>query len=269
MRLHRFVVAAAMVPLVLLGAPMARAAPDATGVTVALGPSRQVALGATFDVYLDVTQAGSGFNGFDAVIGYDPAALTLVSQEEGPYMTGACGNTFAVFRPGAGTDTITDVLLCGGVSLPGPGRLCHLRFQAGTTSQVTKVRFLPGLRFYNGGLYVNPVTSTDASIGVGVSLDVEPPAAALRLTLRAAPNPSRGAVLFTVESGVAGPETLTVLDVQGRTARRFAGDRVAPGMHTIAWDGRNEAGAKLAPGTYLARLEVAGRTVWSRVTLIH
>jgi hypothetical protein len=269
MRLRRFVVVAAMVPLVLLGAPKARAAPDATGVTVALGPSRQVALGATFDVYIEVTQAGSGFNGFDAVIGYDPAVLTLVSHEEGSYMTGACGNTFAVFHAGTSTDTITDVLLCGGVSLPGPGQLYRLRFQAGMTAQVTRIRFLSGLRFYNGGLYVNPVTSSDASIGVGVPLGVEPPAAAQRLTLQAAPNPSRGAVTFTVESNGAGPETLTVLDVQGRTVRRFAGDRVAPGMHTIAWDGRNEAGAKLAPGTYLARLQVASRTVWSRVTLIH
>ena len=154
MRLHRCLTAAVMAPLLLVGVLTAHASPAAPGVTVALLPTQQVAPGATFDVYIQVTQAGSVFNGFDAVIGYDPAALTFVpgSNEEGPYMTGACGNTFHVFRAGAGRDTITDVLLCAGVSLPGPGQLYKLRFQASMTPQVTEVRFLPGLQFYNAGL---------------------------------------------------------------------------------------------------------------------
>ena len=272
MRLHRCMTAAVMAPLLLVGVLAAHASTDAQGVTVALLPTQQVAPGATFDVYIQVTQAGSVFNGFDAVIDYDPAALTFVpgSNQEGSYMIGACGNTFHVFHAGAGRDTITDVLLCAGVSLPGPGQLYHLRFQASMTPQVTEVRFLPGsTKFYNAGLYVNPVNSSNALIGIGMAAGVEPPGPPLRLLLRAAPNPSRGTLMFTVESGRAGPETLTVLDVLGRTVRRFAESRTAPGLHTIAWDGRNEAGAKVPPGMYLARLEVAGRTVWTRVTMLH
>jgi hypothetical protein len=113
------------------------------------------------------------------------------------------------------------------------------------------------------------VNASNVLIGVGMAVGVEPPGPPQRLSLRAAPNPSPGSMVFTVESGRAGPETLTVLDVLGRTVRRFAESRTAPGVHTIAWDGRNEAGAKLPPGMYLARLEVAGRTVWTRVTLLH
>ena len=199
MGLHRCTTAAVMASLLLVGSLTAHASPEAQGVTVALLPSQQVAPGATFDLYIQVTQAGSSFNGFDAVIGYDPAALTFVpgSNEEGSYMTGACGNTFHVFQAGAATDTITDVLLCNGVSLPGPGRLYHLRFQASMTVQVTEVRFLPGLQFYNAGLYVNPVTSSNVLIGIGMPVSVEPPGKPSRLLAAAAPNPSPG----TLRSG--------------------------------------------------------------------
>ena len=132
---HRSCVVAAVTFLSLVGGmPVGHAAPVAQGVTVALTPTQQVVPGATFDVYLDVTEAGSAFNGFDAYIGYDPAALTYVpgSNQEGSYMLDppACGNTFHVFKAGVGVDTISDVLMCGGVSLPGPGRLYRLRFQA-------------------------------------------------------------------------------------------------------------------------------------------
>ena len=60
-----------------------------------------------------------------------------------------------------------------------------------------------------------------------------------------------------------------MVDVTGRTVvRRFTESSAAPGVRTIAWDGRDEAGVKLPPGMYLARAKIASRTVWSRVTLI-
>ncbi len=262
-------IAAAMLVLALVGGvPLANAATTGEGVTVALTPTQQVALGATFDVYIDVTEAGALFNAFDAIIGYDPAALTYVSHQEGSYMTNACGNTFQNFKPGVGVDTIGDALMCAGVSLPGPGRIYQLRFQASATPQVTRIRFLPGLHFYRAGVYVTPVNSTDAYIGIGMPVDVPPAGSPTQLTLAAAPNPSHGALVFTVTTSRAGPETLTVFDVQGRAVRRFTGRQTEPGTHTVAWDGRDDAGVMLGPGVYHARLEIAGHAVWRRVTLI-
>src|SRR5438445_13890395 len=61
---------------VLAGGPVTAVA---QGVKVALLPATQtVAPGAEFDLSMEVTVAGSAFNGFDAYIGYDPAALTLI-----------------------------------------------------------------------------------------------------------------------------------------------------------------------------------------------
>jgi hypothetical protein len=254
------------------GMSAGRAAPAAVGVTVALIPTQQVVPGAMFDVYLDATEAGLSFNGFDAFIGFDPAALTFVSgsNQEGSYMTNACGNTFHAFKASAGVLTISDVLMCGGVSLSGPGRLYRVRFQASMTPQRTLVEFLPGLQFYNAGLYVNPANTTRAAIGIGMSpvVGVEPTGPPTRLSLAAAPNPSAGTLTFRVESNQAGAETLSVFDLQGRVVRRLAERRTEPGVHSLAWDGRDEAGAKLSPGVYLARLEVAGKAVWTRVTMI-
>jgi len=277
MRTQQFVWAVRVTVALLAGVLVAPAVAGTLGVTVTLGPSQQVAPGAVLDLYMQVTRAGDGFNGFDAVIGYDPAALTLVPLEplwlqEGTYLTAAaCGGTFHRFSQGVSTDSITDVILCSGVSLPGPGQVYHLRFRAATTPQVTSVQFLSGTEFFNAGLYVTPLYTTNAVIGIGMAppVDVGPDGPLQGLSLKAAPNPSSGGMAFTIQCDRAGPETLTVFDVQGRVVRRFAQDREAPGVHTVIWDGRNDAQARLSPGAYLVRLEVAGRAAWSRVTLLH
>jgi hypothetical protein len=229
----------------------------------------QVTPGSTFDVYVEVTQAGSPFDGFDAVVGFDPAALTPGAHAETPYMTGVCGNTFPRYTQLADRDSFTDVLICGGPSLTGPGQIYHLQFVASSTPQQTTLHFLPGTRFYKAGIYVNPVTMSDAYLGIGMPpAGVEPSMGPLQLSLRAAPNPTRGGLVFTVESGRTGPETLTVFDVQGRIVRRLGQATAAAGVHAIPWDGRSEAGVKLSPGMYLVKLEVAGRSVWSRITML-
>ena len=159
-----------------LGAPGANGAP---GVKVALLPAAQtVAPGAEFVLSLQVTRAGAPFNAFDAIVGYDPAALTLVPQtpialQEGAYFGAACGTHFHRFQPGADRDTITDVLLCAATSVTGPGEIYRLRFRASNTAQLTTVRCLPGLQFYNAGLFANPDSSSDAIVGIGVPATAE------------------------------------------------------------------------------------------------
>ncbi len=246
----------------------------AQGVHVALTPATsQVAPGAVFDLDLSITQAGSAINGFDAVIGYDPAALTLIplsptSLQQGTLMTGACGNLFHRFVQEPGRLTIADVMLCAGVSVTGPGQIYRLRFQASNTPQVTQVQFLPGLQFYNAGLFVNPAFSTDATIGIGVTLGASPPARAERLGLRVAPNPARSGTSFVVEADRAGPLRISVVDIRGRLVRRFEDSLVTAGTRTLVWDGRDSAGRLLAAGVYLVTLEAGGRSVSSRVSLV-
>lgn len=246
------------------------AASAPAAVTVAVLPASQtVAPGAEFDLTIEVTQSGSAFNAFDAYIGYDPAALTLVSHLEGPYFTAACGSRYYTVKSGADRDTITDVLLCANTSVTGPGVIYRYHFRASNTPQVTTVRFLPGLQFYNAGLFVNPAISSDATIGIGTSAGVEPGPRVDRVRLSAAPNPARGATAFTITAPHSGMQCLTVTDLQGRLVRTLAKGEFPAGTHSVSWDGRDESGARVAPGVYLGALRIPGQTLNARITRLN
>jgi len=263
------------VRLLALSLSMWAATAHAQSVSVALTPAAQlVDPGSVFELSITIQEAGLAFNGFDAVIGYDPAALTFLplsptSLQQGELMTGACSNTFHLFQAGAATDTITDVLLCNGVSVTGPGRIYRLRFRASNTPQVTEVHFLPGLQFYNDGLYVTPVSSSDAQIGIGMGLVDVGATPERKLELRIAPNPSPGGgTSFTIESDRAGVQQLAAYDLRGRLVRHFEDTTGSAGVRLVHWDGRDDSGHVLPPGVYLVSLRLEGRSVSRRVSIL-
>ena len=247
---------------------------SAQGVHVALLPATQeVATDAEFTLELWVTQPGSGFNGFDTVIAYNPADLTFIpasptSNQQGSYMTGACGNTFHLFHAGGDSLAITDVLLCSGVSLPGPGQIYKLRFKAASTPRVTQV-LIRSIQFYNAGLFVNPAFPSDATVRIGFTVGVDPgavPGATLRLS--AAPNPFRDSVGFTIDSPAAGLQTLAVRDVAGRAVRHLGTAEVPAGSRLVTWDGRDDRGQAAPAGSYWLALRAGTRTASRLVTLL-
>lgn len=226
------------------------------GVDVAILPTGQtVTPGSTFTLQLQVTDSGAFFNGFDAVVTYDPAALTFnptapTSQQQGAYLLDACGNTFHVFNSDADSLSITNVLLCSGVSLGGPGTIYTLSFTASATPQTTHVRFR-SIRFYESGLFVSPVHETDASIGIGVTVGVDPPGISPHaLQLRAHPNPFRASTSIQITSPLDGTQRITVRDIQGRQVRRLQEGRFVSGTRRVQWDGRDDAGRPLPAGVY-------------------
>jgi flagellar hook capping protein FlgD len=261
---------------VTLALSLAASVPAArAGVTTALLPATQtVAPGSEFDLYITITPAGSAFNAFDAVIGFDPAALTLLqlsplSLQEGALMTSACSSTFHRFTPGSDRVTIADVLLCDGQSVTGPGQIYRLHFRAANTPQSTTVRFLPGLHFYDAGLYVTPVTSSDASVGIGVMVGVgDAAAAAPGLRILALPNPAHTAATLRVEADRAGPQEVRVLDALGRVVRRIERGSFAAGPREIAWNRRSDAGRRLPSGLYTVEVTSGAQSARARLVLL-
>jgi hypothetical protein len=227
--------------------------------------------GTEFDVNLQITRAGQCFNTFDATIAWDTNALTFLqlsplSQQEGSLMKNACSNRFHMFTAGSGTADITDGLLCNLVFVSGPGQAYRLHFRASNTPQVTYVRLL-GLHFFEAGIYYRSPDSTDAVVGIGVTIGVgDPPPA--RLALAVTPNPARGELRFAVEADRPGTQRLSVRDVQGRLVARLADGWFPAGPRTVAWDGHDAAGRRLSPGVYLVTLEVAGGSTSRRVALL-
>jgi len=246
----------------------------ASGVTAAILPdSVFVSPGSEFTLELRVTEPDSFFNAYDAVISYDPAVLTFLqasplSLQEGDYMKAACANRWNYFTSAGDSLVISHVLLCAGLSVAGPGQLYKLRFRASVAPQWTWVH-IRHIQFYKAGRFVNPAHPSDAAIALGVPVGVPGPGpapGASRVTV--APNPCRSAATIVVETAAAGEQRVVVCDVQGRAVRHLDHRTSAPGTRRIAWDGRDDAGVRLAPGVYRVLLESPGRTTGARVVLL-
>lgn len=245
------------------------------GIHLAIIPETiNVQPGEIFDVELTITEEGSAFNGYDAVVGFDPAVLTFLqrpqSEQEGPLMTEACSNRFHIFEvlPAGDALSLSHVLLCAGVSLTGPGVVYRLRFQAGESNTTTAISLLEGTTFFLAGMAVSPVITEDAVVEVGDVSAVLPERPASQFALRAAPNPFNPmtAISFTLpESGWA---HLSVFNANGFRVKRLLDEYVGPGRQEYFWDGRDEYGRIVGSGVYLLRLDVAGQREIRSVTLI-
>lgn len=263
----------------LLAALLAAAAfPAAAGVQIAVQPPVQnVSPGAEFDMTLGVPFAGSGFNAFSATVTYDTTALTfmpaaMIATQQGCLMTGACsaacGSTFHRFEAPHDSLVISNSLLCNQISLTGPGTLYKLHFKAKNVTTTTWIR-LQSSSFLNAGLFVTPVTTADAHIGIGITLDagsLPPPAAGL--SVRAEPNPSRGRMAFAIESDRDGARGIEIYDLAGRLVRRLEDPRGTAGPSRMAWDGADESGARVRPGIYLVTVRAANRVARSRFAIV-
>jgi hypothetical protein len=257
--------------------PHATAGARAQGVSAALTPATQtVAPGSEFDVDVTVTQAGAPFNGFELVVGYDPAALTFLpasplSLQQGCLMTGACssacGATFHLFSAAGDSLVANDGLLCDQMSLMGPGQVYRFHFQAATTPQVTALS-IRHAEFYDAGLFVTPVTAAGCIVGIGVVLDAGTPPGGPGLAIRAQPNPCRGRVQLTIAADGAAEPDLRVVDVLGRTIRRLPAGRTGAGARRVEWDGRTDSGERAPAGVYVVRLAAGARVRQTRVTLL-
>lgn len=89
------------------------------------------------------------------------------------------------------------------------------------------------------------------------------------------PNPAHGTVALSFATPEAGPITLEILDVQGRTirARHETLARAASGVPYATrfawnWDLRDGAGRRVAPGLYLIRLATTHEAVTRRVVVL-
>jgi len=96
---------------------------------------------------------------------------------------------------------------------------------------------------------------------LGPPLGVGPPEA-----LAARGQPSRLPVEFDWSARAGAEKTLEVFDLAGRRVRRFALP-AAEVRGRLAWDGRDEAGQRVAAGLFFARLTSGGRRVAARVVV--
>ena len=127
-----------------------------------------------------------------------------------------------------------------------PGGRAHVVLQASATNEAGTA--IIGDRGTSPGNLLRRIAYLERPIA-GTIVAVAPPShAPERSPLRAAPNPARGSVWFSL---AAGGGTVEILGVDGRRIARVALPPGAPAR----WDGRDERGRAAPGGLYLARLE--------------
>jgi hypothetical protein len=105
----------------------------------------------------------------------------------------------------------------------------------------------------------------------GAVAGVEDGAVRVFALLPNAPNPFSASTLVRFSLSSKSPADLKVFDVRGRLVRTLVsadGVPLDPGMHVLAWDGRDNSGARVASGVYFARLVSAGRSATMKMTLL-
>lgn len=256
--------------LFLAGLVWCCASAAAAAVDVALVPSASSApLGADVWVTLRVTQAGSLFNGYSAVIDFDPAALAFVPEpsQEGTYMLSACGSTFHTFDAQSGRLTIQHYLFCSGLSLSGPGNLYLLHFRTTGSGGATTVSFSQ-LRFYNAGHPVAVGSMVNATIQIEGPTDTGIDVAARWSPLGVTPNPFIEKTSIRFQTERPGMDVrVTILDVRGRHVRTLTARADALGRGTATWDGFDDAKRHVAAGAYLASLRTPTGVQTRRIVL--
>lgn len=244
-------------------------------VTVAVTPGTATVLPNTFfDVLLEIPTAGSAFNGFSVVLSYNPAVLTFVPStplnlQEGCLMNGgcsaACGSTLHDFRAAGDSLVVNDYLFCNLVAISGPGQLYKLRFLTKPAPNTTSIS-IRRATFYNAGVLVTPVNSSNATVTIPANTGVGD-GAAVTHSLRVEPNPAHGRLQLVLDEAGSGSAEADILDLQGRLVRSLGTVNAGPRAR-VDWDGTDRDGRAAPGGLYLARIVRAGKVQTSRFILL-
>jgi len=91
--------------------------------------------------------------------------------------------------------------------------------------------------------------------------------------LQNAPNPFRAGttrIVYRVPEGDTYRHVrVQIFDLQGRLVRSLRDGEQPPGQYEAAWDGRDDAGQKVASGIYPYRLQVSGETLTRKMVVIN
>jgi hypothetical protein len=162
---------------------------------------------------------------------------------------------FEMFTPGDHTNA------AGIYQLVVPAGAYDFRFKLGASHAVPDSTFVTGVT-------VAPGAVVDAVIGQNLSSvgDQVPAGRSTALTL--SPNPFNPSTVIAFDQARPGAARLTIHSAAGRRVRELvAGDRPA-GRHEIRWDGRDNAGRRLASGVYLVIFDAPGQVAGAKAILV-
>jgi hypothetical protein len=134
-------------------------------------------------------------------------------------------------------------------------------------TQVGTLTFLvpnsaPNQLFYQCGVH----STMGGTINITGTVGVEPTPSVAWLG-RAIPNPVTDGASFRLGLPRDAKVDVMLFDARGRKVSTLWNGLMTAGEHSIAWDGRTEAGRQAASGAYFYRLRVEGRTLTGRLVV--
>jgi hypothetical protein len=82
------------------------------------------------------------------------------------------------------------------------------------------------------------------------------------------PNPFNPTTTFEFTLEAAGPVNMAVYDLAGHKIRTLVDESMAPGTHSVTWDGRDDAGIRMSAGVYFYRLTAGSVTMTKKMMLM-
>ena len=103
--------------------------------------------------------------------------------------------------------------------------------------------------------------------GLLLTTDAPAPTAAGVQLEQNVPNPFAGTTRINYTLATSGRVTIGIFDVAGRRVRSFELGAMPAGSHTLIWNGADDGGGSMAPGTYFYRASLDGDVVSRSMTL--
>lgn len=82
------------------------------------------------------------------------------------------------------------------------------------------------------------------------------------------PNPFNPSTALEFRLGAEATVHLAIFDVRGQKIREFLRERLAPGVHTVVWDGKSETGNEVSSGVYFCQARAGSSVQTRRMALV-
>ncbi len=142
---------------------------------------------------------------------------------------------------------------------------------AGSPESLIVTNLVAGSGYYFALKTVDEATNWSGISNVAYST-IRTTAVRLPVALRLSPpwpNPAYGSAHWSYTLPEAGPMEIVAFDLAGRRVRRIASEWAAAGQGEANWNLRDDAGRAIAPGVYLVRATLGGRTTTHRLVVTH
>ena len=147
---------------------------------------------------------------------------------------------------------------------PGPPRTLLFQPQSGWSTAQAKIR---GRAYFTSGT----LDGFSGTFTISLPTAVEPvvTTTAPRFELgRNSPNPFNPSTTIAFAVDHPGRVTLRIYDARGSVVKTLVNDRLNTGAYRSRWDGTSDHGSRLASGVYVYRLQLDGRTLSRKMTLL-